>query len=1005
MFFKINKYAAKMVQVLHQYSLSEIRSANELHTLINTYIGPTNIPHEEYTGLAKALSSYSNSKDIKARALAAKDLVKEVSSHHLFPILTNDWHPFEQFIAVLSKLNVNDAVRFAQGLSAVAREVSSNDESQRILDGIEHFIPACKPDLQYTYYHSIANNLKDSGNYPAAENMYHKAIDAGKGHGFSLAGTLFQLGRIELELERDLKKAILLFDQALDAGFSQYGSNTSAWETYVHNSKIMALVALGEMENAHDTYRQVIENLDPVHINYPSEASIHHSMIGLTTHCAHGLLQEWQSRMSSIAMILSGAVREREATVIEVARALSSLLFPCEVSILLSFAKRDIEQLNMGMTEPYQRINLAHAYRCIGDYEQAIEHFILTAETTIERRDFSTAASALLQAALCEKIAGIGHYQQTISKATSLSHGLSNPRATSALQLGYKDTIVLLESCVNSLAIWPEVIEHPSKYSDKALAPLKSAIERRHTLFSEVDSVKMQPFKKIGLIKLMQDSVRLIGENGFLTFIKQQFGLTPREVILWAFSDITVTETQKRLLLESFINHTGMDANCRYNAPENGRKWVPALVELRGIFSRWLYESTFTNKAPDMSALKAFYQKWRKYDAVVDFKTRQNDLASSLKDQSKKEYDSDQYLNSTLFNHFNATTEATAVYIIHQVQKENALIWTVVKIGKDFQSTEYANMSVALSRKKAGAMVKEIQSYMQREEYGQLTNPHLINRYRTLLFVKLADLLTPLTKLLANVRRDARVCLKLAAPWNAIPFEQLPVFPNAEGLMDHFHLSRIDPFGQWVENILSTTADTVEKTAIVSAGFEGKGSAKLPVDNHYQMLCSKFGNLRKVSRFNELKKNLQPTAVLDFMGHGTLRDGLGTKEIFVMEFSDGDVLPQELVATSLSKCKLMVLNSCQLAMNPVDDEVVTEAVPNFTDHLLGVGVSSVVAALSVLNAHSIEGYMEKFYSAILQGEPLSQAAREGWGLQARMAQGRMLCPFTLFGKNIRFDFD
>lgn len=1005
---KIKGYAGKVANVLNDCAVGEITSAKKLDQLaLQAPVVQENIS-PELKELAAALYSYCRTLDLQQQADHAEPLVFSICKMGLYSVLAEDWREMEPLVNILANQSPTRAVRLAQGLSAVARELSGHGESQRILESTIPLLDKVEPRQSYSHLASLANNAKDSGNFKKAEELYIAALDVGRKNAISLAPVLFQIGRIELELSRDLKRAIELFDESLEQGFEVFGTDGS-WELRVYISKIFALTEMGDKKIAFKTYIQALKNLPDQGMLLPAEAGLHHAVIPMATEISHGLLNEWLARMSAAGVVLAGVVREREASIAELARAMTNLGFPSEVEILLAHSGRDVDQFDIGLARPAQCANVANAHRLRGDYDAAVEYFEKAVEASLISGESETLLPGLGQLALCKQLNGDKSWTDTQEELFRIKNNHSSSYTSTETYLNFIDGANFLEQPVANLDNLLESIHSASNsLSDESLGAFIPPLSRLHNLHHDLSGENWtSPLRELS---------SSIDSEGYLCSLRSLFGLNPKEIIDWALSDRISKKIHKNLLLESLINMTGIATLTRYAAPALNRKWVKALPEFRAIFSRWVYEATYKNETPDLTNLRDFYKKWRKYEAandildILDHSDKQSRNNPNEFDENNIppkliNYQESSYLNNFLFNQLKKSDKSTPLYVIDLFQRKSELVWSLIELGSSVTTTTLHRVNVEFSKQQAAELVHDLQTYIEREQHGQLCNKNLLTAYQNLVTKASVNIMQPLEEIIRTIPRESIVRLRLSAPWNAIPLEQLPLALDGRGLIDYFMLTRIDSFSKWINVPSKLSNVSFNKSDFLSISHEGPEQATLPIATHHNMLEKHLGEIPTLEHWEKVKKHSKSTKIMDYFGHGALKGGLGAQEIFILQLIDRDVLAQEIVATNISECNLVILNSCRLAMNSVKRDIVTEAIPNFADHLLSSGVESVVAALHVVSAKAVTTAMPHFYQALFNHNALSLAARQGWGFASRQKSGYILLPMVLFGADRHFYYD
>lgn len=1046
----------RLAYLLQETSATNLHSSvYELYSKASDNSTPVaDTPSNDIVGFAYALEGYcKDDSNPKKSAI----LVYFVCQLGLYPLLKQEWREMEPMISVLAKTDVKKAINFAHGLSAIAREMAGHLESQRILDNIKPLIPHADPYQQYAQLASQANNAKDHGSFKEAEELYKEALAIGRNNGLPLAPVLFQLGRLELELERDLNHAINLFDKALKDGFEEIGTDGS-WEIRVYVSKIQTLFALNNIPEAIITYKKALKELPPDRLVLPAESGLQHALIALAAATSNHLAAEWLSRTGAIGHIVSGQVRERDAIITEVARAMTNLGFPSEVEVLFRYAQKDIESMDLGLSLPSHFCNTANAHRLRGDYDSAIP-LLQKAASLSEESGSLGVFSELAQLALVQRLKEVEDWKETYTKIEILKnvHNLDN--RYSVVQLGYLDAIDILEQSPEILSKWPEELRRSKFRWSGDLEPLQKAISRRVEMQASMQHKNtIAPGGTISIAEMNQRGLYagLLMNEGYLSTLKSLIGLGPQEILKWVFSDQKSLKIQKRIFLESLVDFSGNTENLRYSNKMTDRNWIASLPIARALMARWLYETTKnTATTMDLSKMRSFYNKWGRTDISGDlietqrinkrkrniqpgFKTEDFDefmkefiedfdlkgQGSSFQeahaklqaeftanpgnfgDSKKMGLHENNYLDYELFDVINNSRGEYSIFALDLIQLNNELIWVLVKLGKNYETTYITNRRVEFSSQKASEMAYSIQSNIQREQSGLLINPHLHAIYRSTVYEKMARVMKPLSTLMSLVPNDSNVYLRLSSPWSAIPIEQLPAFDNDLGLIDKFRITRLDKFQSWMNSTIEKPILIEDSSQIAAFGFDQNTTDQLPILKHHKVLEHIFnakGVSGKSANCEAFLTNISRAKIVDFFGHGELTDGLGAREIFIIKLADSDLLAQEIVAKDLSKCSLLVLNSCRLAMHEVDKDRVTSAIPNFADHLIGGGIKSVIAALHVLNANDITDTMSSFYRCLAQGQPLSLAARESWGLESRVKANKLLMPVALFGADQTFN--
>lgn len=1063
----MNSYSGRLAHILRDPAIIEtFSSIYDLHILASNPSTPTyqNIPDDIYL-FASTLQAYCTG---EAHPRKTALLVGIICHFGWYSLLKNEWQDMESMIPILAKDDPSTAINLAHGLSAIAREVAGHGESQRILNDIDSLLKKASPDQQYAQLASMANNAKDHGDYEEAEELYEEALAIGKQNKLALAPVLFQLGRLELELGRNLERAIKLFDDALQSGFEDIGEE-KPWKVRVYISKIQALFAINNMPEALFTYRKAIEFLPSDQLILPAEGGLHHALIPYATIASNHLAAEWLSRMLLMGHILSGLTREREAAISELGRSMTNLGFPSEVEILFRYAKKYIDEIDIGLSRSPNLANIANAYRIRGNYDAAIKFFKEAVDESKVAGELDTRISVLPQLALTQRLAGYSDWQETITQLQNLKKIHNIDDYIVSVQLGILDAIDLLETPPESLRQWPEALRRSRMQLTGELTPLQNALNRRVAMTSTVEQQIPAAGGTISVAEMMVRGAQAgsIMNEGYMTMLKSLIGLNPSETLEWVFLGQSAIEIQKRLFLESLIDLSGNSHDQRYAAKPDGRDWVAALPKARAIIARWLYEMTRSETTPDLTQMKNFYWEWRREDISADVidpqrdhkRVRSPELGYSIDDATKvaseytsklmdsfqsidtsglsqkevlqkvmgfagligsklsvdqgtKFFDSrkmgmheNNYLDFELFDVLNTNHEENSVFVLDLMQQEGEVIWILAKLGNNYDTTYVSTRRIAFSRKQAGNIIFSLQEHIRREQSGLLDNPHLLENYRSIIYDKLAKITQPLDKLMTLVPADASVYLRLSSPWSAVPVEQLPAFEHGLGLIDKFRITRRDSFGSWMRASSKVPVLIEEPSEVLLLGFEGEGDSPLPVKEHHETLKGLF-RARNISGKSAISsafpRSVVGAKIIDFFGHGELVDGLGAREIFVTKLADGDLLAQEVVAENISMCRLFVLNSCRLAMHKVSRDHVTSAIPNFADHLISGGINSVVAALHVLNANDVIQTMSVFYKNLASNMPLSLAAREAWGLDARMKTNKMLVPVALFGADQKF---
>lgn len=1062
-------YLGRLEHLLQTASvLEKLSSIHDLHTLANSSVTPVeNNSSKETALLASPLKNYCLD---EASPVKAAELVSIVCQLQRYSLLKHDWRLLEGMILRLSKTDISGAVDLAQGISAIAREVEGHNESQRILDQVRGFTQKTSPRQHYSHLASMANNAKDGGKFEEAEKLYQEALKIGKQNNLPLAPVLFQIGRLELELGRDINSAIQNFDSALEHGFERFGAK-EPWEIRVNISKIQALFAKNNIPGALSTYTTSLNLLPQDQRFLPAESGLHHSLIGLSSMVSNHLASEWLSRMNAIGHILSGVNRERDGAITEVGRAMTNIGFPSDVNILFQYAKKDVDENDLGLSRPSILLNIANAHRLKGDYDLAIEYFKQSLYESEKAQEVDSQLSALCQLALSERLNNDKAYFSTTSKIECFLNTHEEIKKHSiGIQVGMLDAISLLEQYPKSLGLWPEELRRSRLYLTGELSPLQNALNRRVTLMplSEQKMLAAGGVISIAEMKVRGAQAGYIMNDGYLSTIRSLLGLRPQEVLEWVFKDLTAIDIQKRIFLESLVDISGNRFDQRYVTRFETRGWVKVLPEIRGIMARWLYDTLKNADSVDLNKMEAFYSIWRKHDISLDimdiernrdrvrnpeegftvddateeFTKYTKELIESLsknKDSklteeeiikkainmatselslktNKKFFDSkkmglheNNYLDFEMFDVLNEKQKGESIYVLDLYQSQDEAIWTFAKLSESFDSTMVSSKRVNYSKKQAGEMVFTLQEHIHREQSGLINNPHVFNLYRSMVYSELKKLTQPLEKLMSLAPKDASIFLRFASPWNAIPIEQLPAFNNDLGLIDYYRVSRLDSFGNWMRSPVNETKVIKASNEVVAIGYEGTNESKLPIELHHKTMKALFntktysGNEATCHKFY---KKMPQSKILDFFGHGELIDGLGAKEIFIAQLTDGGLLAQEIVAKKeIKSCHLFVLNSCRLAMNQTDRDKVTSAIPNFADHLISGGVDSVVAALHVLNAQSTVSIMSTFYQELASNNSLSISARSAWGMEARIKENKLLIPMALFGADQKFSFE
>lgn len=946
-----------------------------------------------WNSLQAALDVRSGAKDV--RALSEEELEHIsllVNLLHEAALPALGWEIGRPLMDILDHMTPARRYEAAQALSAVAREQVGSRLSLDLLEKVRDQIGSAPREDRVRYFFNLGNCWKDLGDFDQARRFYEESVRLGKKTGSVVLGPAYlQLGRLEFELGQDLEKAHAWLAQAEAVGVSS--SQYRFGEVLSQVGQVQSLYQQGNLPAAAEALRKALAGL-PTPPHYHEEAALQTVQSRLAGMFNLPLAQEWCARLAAIAMELGQRSRESGSLGTSLGLALSARRQGPEARYWFAKAQTLIAETAEALHEPAALCSLGWGMYVFGRRQEAMKFLQKSVDVSRTQRSTDGLIHSLAQLSLVSAGVRPDLSDQAALEATGLLEQARGGRLQQ-LQAVFLVTRDLLATSPDVLLRWPEALRTSKVRMDAEQPHLQALLDA----WGERGSPEVLPpdraVARRGLYNYLCD-------RGFLDFLRRFMALPAYITVEWILARFPEPALRRRMVLEWLINPEAIPLEARRGHPAD-ESWKGSLPRLRALMMRYFFERDLAadtggyhpfpllGSEDQREALLSFYRTCRSV-FVID--------PGALDPVQEPGVRLDNFLDTELWEpleHLRQSRREPLPVLVDLFQGEKESWWLVA----DLASGREAPVSIhpiGVNMERAQEMVRQIRRLLERQETGTES----VDRLRDELLGIVPD--DFFESVLSALPAGCEIALGLAAPWSAVPVEQLPIDRSGAMLLDRWPVVRRDPFRRWLEVPGPDRELATPGSAVVLGNPQpADGSAwpaGLSLPQAEQEACDVAGRLgvepitgSRCTRRTALE-SLPGTSILHLACHGRRFPDLG--DFTALLLADGYLLGQELAALDLGACRLAVLSTCVSGTGELFGSSPVESLGNY---LLEAGAQTTVTSLSSVQDEKAVQAIRRFYGLLQTGLPVGAAASAAFGPAARQEDGVVLYPWVLAGRS------
>lgn len=962
---------------------------------------------------AQYLETNSEQLDSKQAVLIASiyflDLLGTLELYHLGVEL------LDPLFLHINDLPVAQQPLLALAISAIAREQLSSQKAYDYLTSVQQYVSLTDMASQATYYFSLANILKDLGKYSEALEAYFLAESFALKSRHDMMGTLYsQIGRAYLELG-DHTTADQFFGKSKTWGFD----TVENYEIYARVSQAQSALRQGEIFEAIQILESLFSDVNRLEPRYQSEYLIQ-ALAGEINLVLYSLpIAEWHFAMAVLIAELGNIKRESGTLFGQLGLIIAQQLRGPEAKYWLVKAKKTVNQHANYLNTASIHLHLAFLMYLLGMTEDSIEFFQNSIIESEKMGDILTTISSHTQLALATCI----EFPETSQKATNIARELLQKNPDMPYQMiSHLIARELLLSDPDVLLAWPEFLRI-SKSDDPITQPiLQKIISNKVNVVPEDNLLSMiVPKRTLVCGKLY----RYLTEHGFLDFLRRYVGIHAREAVEWILSESKSLELRQNIAIEWLINptssnktmrrgHKGKVGNLHYDL-RNLRRYLmryyfeqslldnPKVLRKEPVSGN--YEPKHYNLHSAVEELAAFYigNRGKNYTSMVEESsdtpipfTEKDFFQKALKGQNVTASDygirMENHLEWEFFEPLrNKFANQPPPILLELFQAKDKAFWVVVDLTKGYHRSSVAVLEVEFARSQADEAVQIVKYLLKKQETSGLSD---VEGERQTVYQLFEPLFAPILDLLTNYTAKQ---ISAISPWNSIPLEQLPLYPDGRCMIDFAPVLRRDRFGKSLSTPASNRRTTIPTTSI---RIFGDPLLDLPfARQEAQTMADLSGipaTLGEACTYERIVSEVQQTKLLHIACHGGVLDE-GYGDYVVLLLADDFLLGQEIAALNLENCQVVLLSAC---FSAVGQEYGVSQVESLAEYFLEAGAKAVVASQSQVSDQRTTSLMHDFYQVMLSGQPLSQAMSAAFGIAQKRKHNVLLFPWILIGDDI-----
>ena len=539
------------------------------------------------------------------------------------------------------------------------RELKSNEESYNYLNKISHLLHHVRPELQVTYYISLANSLKDLGQRYEALKIYELAESIAVIHLPEALGHInHHLGRLYLEEGKDVEKAFYYLSKSeslLDKSKHSMSKKSLDYMMWVFNKASIADIYIQQNDyvNALKLTQETLSFL-PEEPSYTEESIIHHKIALIARSTLLNNAQEWSARMSLVAAALGGREREIAACYSEMASASFGGFQGAETLYWLSKSLSQTDAAGEQFGKSIILHNVAYAEYLFNLREESLVHFEQAIELARQQNSVGDLIAQLYQYSLASLTLKPDASRLALEEAERFRRTESSLTRSASRQNGYSIACKLLHQSADVLNLWPETLRTTQKRLTGNLETLQMLLDKHHEsiaafgqrfiesldkqkqltpeqqelvqaqfgITSETKSPVVQLRAMIqqqmvgadsaenisAIIRVRAELFQYLCERGYLDFLKRFLGIQPHEVLEWVISKAKNKTLRNRIYLEYLVNPSGSIQAVR-RGYQSQKPIVKQLSRLKALMMKFFLYRDLQNIQIDLDKLPHSYDE------------------------------------------------------------------------------------------------------------------------------------------------------------------------------------------------------------------------------------------------------------------------------------------------------------------------------------------------------------------------------------------------------------